>query len=126
MKALLLLILPLNLWAHAPVPTPPSGWIQMNSLSPVILTWVYGNPEKELKDVPSFTIQKFGREEKFVSFIQKNSPDKNQCASFEPDKKNEWFQVWCIRPKSVVNLMWKNGENEEIKKTLLEWVLTHE
>lgn len=123
--ALILFIFSFNSFAEGPHPIEPTGWVEMHSIEPVILTWVKASPDKELEEVPTFMVQKYPKSEKFQQFIRANRPDASGC--FEITNK-EWTQTWCVREKSVLTLMTKGVDESSarIKATLRAWVLTHE
>ena len=125
---LLILLLPLLSSAEDPHPHAPSGWVELNSLSPVILTWAYADPAKGLMDVPSFMVQKYPRSKKFEKFVLEGKPDSSLCRHVLAKHSSEWSQSWCLRKDSVMVLIWK-GEDSLIsphKKGLMNWILTHE
>lgn len=112
-------------YAEAPHPKEPKGWVELISLEPAILSWVKGKPDQQLKDAPNFVIQKFPRSEKFEKFIKEKPIDKDSCRDL---KEEGWNQTWCLREKSVLVILSRNEDSDapKIKKTLKEWVLTHE
>lgn len=99
--------------------------MEINSIHPVILTWVKVNPDKKLEELPNFTIQMFEREEKLVKFVQSESLGTDGCRVVA---KEEWKQEWCLRPKSILILLSKNVDTESsgIEKDLKKWILTHD
>lgn len=109
-------------------PKAPESWIEMNSLTPVILTWAYADPKKDLMEVPSLMVQKFPRQEKLLKFIHEVSPDSHGCRNIPSTKKADWSQLWCPRKESIIVLLWKGPDSlvKAPKETLLKWVLTHE
>lgn len=122
---LTLLLFSLSVNAEGLHPKEPKGWVEANSLDPAILTWIKGDSNKKLKEVPNFTVQKFQRTEKFEKFVKEKPLDKDQCR----DLKDEgWNQTWCLREKSILVILSRNEDSEgpHIKKILKEWVLTHE
>lgn len=129
MKALLfLLIISVQVQANALYPKAPSTWVEVKSLSPVLLTWAYADPEKKLLETPSLMVQEFPREEKFVKFIQKEKLDSHQCREVKAKNKEDWDQTWCLRKDSILVLLSK-GESSLIsapKETLLKWIHSYE
>ncbi|MCM2348790.1 MAG: hypothetical protein NDI69_02135 [Bacteriovoracaceae bacterium] len=117
-----------NLQAEALHPKTPSGWIEMNSLAPVVLTWAYADPKKDLMEVPSLMVQKFSLQEKLLKFIQQVRPDGHGCRHVPAIKKSDWSQSWCPRKESIMVLLWKGPDSlvKAPQETLLNWVLTHE
>lgn len=130
MKFLLFIILfSSNLQAQEALhPKAPAGWIEMNSLNPVVLTWAYAEPKKDLMEVPSLMVQKFPRQEKLLQFIREVRTDSHGCRHVQAPKKSDWSQSWCPRKESIMVLLWKGPESlvKVPKETLLNWVLTHE
>ena len=125
---LLFLLLIGQTYATVFYPKTPSAWVEMNSLSPVILTWAYADPDKKLMDTPSLMVQEFPRNEKLTKFVQKNKLDSHQCREVKAQKKDDWDQVWCLRKDSVLVLLSK-GDPALVsapKKTLLKWVHSYE
>ena len=94
----------------------------MNSIEPVILTWVKADPTKKLEEVPSAMVQKFPRNEKFVNFVNERPLDIQGCRTQTVDG---WNQVWCLRPASVLAIVFR-GQTETIPEQLKKWVLTHD
>lgn len=126
---LFLLILFINqTYATNFYPKVPSAWVEMNSLSPVILTWAYADPDKKLIDTPSLMVQEFSRNEKLIKFVNKEKLDSHQCREVKAQKNQDWDQVWCLRKDSVLVLLSK-GDPALVstpKETLLKWVHSYE
>lgn len=118
----MLVFLSVNSFAEGPHPKAPTGWVEMNSIDPVILTWAKADPTKKLEEVPSAMVQKFPRSDKFVNFVKEKSLDEKGCRS---QTVNGWNQVWCLRPDSVLAILYR-GEVETIPDLLKKWVLTHD
>jgi len=128
MPLLFLLLFISQSYATVFYPKAPSAWVEMNSLSPVILTWAYADPDKKLLDTPSLMVQEFPRSEKLTKFIQKERWESHQCREVKAQKKADWDQVWCLRKDSVLVLLSK-GDPILIntpKETLLKWVHSYE
>ncbi len=125
---LFFIVLPLITYAEDPHPHAPSGWVELNSISPVILTWAYADPAKGLMDVPSFMVQKFPRSKKFEKFVLEGKPDSSLCRHVPAKQISEWSQSWCLRKDSAMVLIWKGEESiiSPHKKGLMKWILTHE
>lgn len=120
-----LILLSLNAFAEGVQPSAPAGWVEIDSVGPIILTWVKGDVDKKLKEVPTLMVQQFPRTEKFVKFVQEKKLDEKSCRELV---QKEWKQTWCLRSESVMVLLAKNEDSElhVQKKKLLEWVLTHD
>jgi len=111
-----------TLRAEDPHPKAPAGWVEMNSIEPVILTWVKADPTKKLEEVPSAMVQQFPRNEKFVKFMNERPLDRQGCRS---QVVNGWNQIWCLRPNSVIAILHR-GQTETIPDQLKKWALTHD
>ena len=119
---LLLVLLSANSFAEDPHPKAPTGWVEMNSIDPVILTWVKADSTKKLEEVPSAMVQKFPRTDKFVNYVKEKSLDAKGCRT---QTVNGWNQVWCLRPDSVLAILYR-GEAGTLPELLKKWVLTHD
>lgn len=128
MKIFLLFILfSMTSFAEEIIPKTPAGWVEMNSLHPVVVTWAYGDPTKDLLDVPSLMVQKFPPQDKLISFV-KESPDQNGCRNVAAKDSQSWASYWCSRKDTVLVLLWKGDEAlvKTPKEALMKWVLSHE
>ena len=117
--------LSLSSFAEELRPHAPDGWVEMNSLSPVILTWTKAMPEKNLEEVPTLMIQTFKNEGKIKDFLQKQSPDKSGCSQIEA---GGWKQTWCDK-KDEAFVILSRGSPEDLKihhENLKAWVLSHD
>lgn len=103
-------------------PHAPKGWVEMNSLDPVILTWAKADPSKKLEQVPSIMVQKFPREKKFVDFIQEKPLDQKGCRSLVAAG---WNQTWCLRANSVLAIL-SREDVSEVEAIVKSWVLSHD
>ncbi len=128
MPLLFLMLFISQTYATVFYPKTPSSWVQMNSLSPVILTWAYADPNKKLIDTPSLMVQEFTRTEKLTKFMQKEKLDSHQCREIKAQKKEDWDQIWCLRKDTVLVLLSKGDPTLTIapKETLLKWVHSYE
>lgn len=125
---LLILLLSLNSIAEEIRPTPPVGWLELNSTSPVILTWVKSDLDKPLNDLPSLMIQELPLNEKFLSFIKEEKLDQSSCRIIKNENSKKWSQLWCLRSKVILVLMRKNSDStiNAPHETLKKWILSHE
>lgn len=107
------------------IPSAPKGWIEMNSIEPVALTWVKAEPDKKLKDVPTLMVQVLGNSEKISKLFKEHKLDKNGCFSIT---HQEWEQTWCGRSRETFVLLSKNTDPDLIeKRAILEsWILSHD
>ena len=122
---IILSFLSLSSFAEELRPHAPEGWVEMNSLSPVILTWAQAMPEKNLEDVPTLMIQTFKNNGKIKDFFQKQTVDKAGCFQIEA---GGWKQTWCER-KNEVFVILARGTSDDLKahhEKLKAWVLTHD
>lgn len=104
-------------WARPDLPT---GWVEMRSLDPVILTWVKAEPHKDLTEVPTLTVQTYSLTEKLRRLF---SDHKSQGSCFEMRDK-EWEQTWCEKKNLAYVILSKNQTPElvEQRKKLLSWI----
>jgi len=123
-----LLLLSFQSYGNVPYPKVPQGWVEMNSLSPVILTWAYADPEKKLLDTPSLMVQEFPKNEKLTKFLHKEKLDSHQCREVKSEKQEDWDQIWCLRPNAIVVLLSKGSPVliQAPKEALLKWVHAYE
>lgn len=103
-------------------PKAPAGWVEMNSIEPVILTWVKADPTKKLEEVPTAMVQKFSHSDKFVNYVKEKTLDDKGCRT---QAVNGWNQTWCLRSNSVLAIVYR-GQTESIPEQLKKWVLTHD
>lgn len=118
-------LLSLSSFAEELHPPVPDGWVEMNSIEPVILTWVKAMPEKNLEEVPTLMVQQFKNENKIKDFILKNSKDQSGCFKLEA---KGWQQTWCER-KSEVFVTLSRGDSVDLKvhqAKLKSWILSHD
>jgi hypothetical protein len=122
---IILSFLSLNSYAEESRPVAPTGWVELNSDDPILLTWAKAEPEKNLVNVATIMLQRFERSEKFQKFISDNKSDSSGC--FELSESG-WDQTWCARKKEVYAIVQRGTDPElkEIKQKLKEWVMTHD
>ena len=118
----ILLCFAFSLRAEELHPHAPRGWVEMNSLEPVILTWAKGDPTKKLEQVPSIMVQKFPRDKKFVDFVNEKPLDEKGCRSLEA---GGWNQTWCLRNKSVMAIL-SRDDVKEVEGLVKKWALSHD
>lgn len=116
----LLMTSSISVRAAGEIPAVPAGWIEMNSIEPVALTWVKAMPEKKLQDVPTLMVQVHPKTEKLEKLFKDRS-------TFEFQDK-EWKQVWSIKSDEVFVLLSKHEDAEVMdkKKILQSWIETHD
>ncbi len=124
----ILLLISFHSYGNVLLPKVPETWVEMNSLSPVILTWAYADPEKKLLDTPSLMIQEFPKNEKLLKFVLKEKLDSHQCREVKAQKKEDWDQIWCLRGEVVLVLLSKGNPSliGAPKESLLKWVHSYE
>lgn len=95
----------------------------MNSLHPVVLTWVKADPSKKLEEVPTVMVQSFPKNEKMKTFLEKYKSQ--TCFDVEG---NGWNQTWCPKKEEVFVILSKGNASEtKIRKDqLVSWVLSHD
>ena len=102
----------------------PSDWAEMNSIGPVILTWVKAMPDKKLSEVPTIQVQQYTLQASLVKFIQEKI-DSDNCRQIEEDG---WNQSWCLRKNKIMVILSRgeNAELVEVKESVKSWVLSHD
>lgn len=105
-------------------PLVPEGWVEANSIEPVILTWVKVRPEKKITEVPTIQVHQYSLTPKFLKFVKENV-DSDNCRNIE---EGGWRQSWCLRKNFILVIMVRGESLElvETKEKIKSWVLTHD
>lgn len=109
MKLLTVLFL---LFASQVFAAPPTGWVEMLTPEPIILSWTKMEKGIKLEDSPIVMIQKHDYTAKWKSALEGIPQDQKKCQKIKAEKSGEWDQLYCQKGAFLYAFLWKGDPKE--------------